>query len=190
MIMTDPASVIVALFDQMMDWHSKMPILPEGEENKYGMMFTLEIDCANNGYERDGNTHHPEWERRYTRFLHIIALRPRMVFVHVSENWDWRASKLEDFQNTSNHDSCWRSDGLRLITEEYFNAARECWDHVPEEHRRAPFEANVNGSLNPILRPILHFVKVEHEPFARNGHDYYWRKLTLVQEIKARLSFE
>ncbi len=36
----------------------------------------------------------------------------------------------DEWENTSNHDSCWRSDGLHFITDAYFEMCKECNDNV------------------------------------------------------------
>lgn len=183
MKMTDPTSIIVALFEQLMDWHVARPDLPSEEAHKYGMLFTADVSCNNFGYENDGSTHHREWEAAYRKFLHIIILRPRQVFVAISNEPSWKAIPLDEFENTSNHDSCWRTDGLRAITNQYFTSHDACFSHMPDEHKQAPCYSSAGVSLIPLFGPLFRFVKADTELFD-DGSYHHKRKITSLKEVQ------
>jgi len=177
-----PASIIVGLVEQLCNRQILLTAFPENT----GLLFTLQIRCENYGYEKDGKTHHPEWESIYNKYLHIIVINCHHVFISESDSWDYRDSPLESFKNTSNHDSCWKSDGFQLIFKHYFAAAKNCWDHVPKEHSRPPIFSEVEGSLTPLLRKPFKMVRVTKKRL----EDGYFCELTSIKELKFTINVE
>lgn len=115
-------SIIHAAWDQVFRGN----LIPDPWSSNLALVFNVEIGVQNFGYERDGNTHHPEWERDFFRSLVIVVTARHEVFLrkspaHVSDREIDKIPALE-WVNTSNHDSCWRSDGLREIWETLMEA--------------------------------------------------------------------
>jgi hypothetical protein len=125
-----------------------------------GILMSLRISCDNHGYERDGNTFHRNWRRSYRKNIHFIIVKHHSVFVVITDEYDWRKIPMSEWKNTSNHDTCWRSDGLCDIFTETMKAYHACYDHVPEKHRPAPIAANISATFSPALRNPLTFVEV------------------------------
>lgn len=80
----------------------------------------------------DGHQHIPDDEMdEETRWVHLIFERPSTytkVFSFVSERHVSSPElRPEDFDMQSDHDSCWRSDGLRVIDKTWF-AIRDILD--------------------------------------------------------------
>lgn len=64
-----------------------------------------------------------EADKRATRFVHILFSRPSnitRVWSHYGREFD--RPELHQWHNTSNHDSCWRTDGMRHLSDAYFDA--------------------------------------------------------------------
>lgn len=83
-------------------------ILPNLETNQ-GVMFPLEIDISNHGYEKDNDTHHPEWEGRCRKLVRVIIANHYNIFMSVHDfGRDELFAPLSpaDFKNISNHSSC------------------------------------------------------------------------------------
>ena len=184
-----PESIIVSIFETLMDWHVKnVEFQNPKEEDKYGIAFTFDLDCSNHGYEQDGNTHHEEWERRYRKFIHVIVLRPRKCFVAVTEDHPYlKDVPLDLWKNTSNHDSCWRSDGLRVFHKEMHEAWKYCYEHVPKEHQRYPMDNQVSCELSRVFGKPFQFVKVTDE--AADDRSSYHRRITSIEPVEHVLKF-
>lgn len=141
---------------------SKRMLTVNGEEPKhyrsircegvYGMYFQYCFRFDNYGYEKDGETRHGEWERRYSRVVHVVVTETHNVFIAIDDGDFLRKSEKDmislEWENTSNHDSCWRSDGLNEIRKALWNGYKQCWSHVPEEHRRCLNEADIHGEFH------------------------------------------
>jgi len=195
----DPSAIIVALFEQFREMN---PIYGNFEgrtlldridnpfirDRTLGMYFPVEVTCDNYGYENDGHTRRPELERHYRKFLHYIVLSGRRVYVAVSD-----AGRLEDvpvglFENTSNHDSCWRQDGVqRKLFEVYIEAAHHCYnfDELPKHLRKPPIAAIAADVQGRMGRPLfadnlIQFVRVERGPYVDENHRY----LDTIKSVK------
>lgn len=150
---------------------------------EYGILIPLEISCSNHGFDRNG-LYHGNWKQTNSvRFLHILILSSRKVFVSVARNYQHGIPKPEMFNNTSNHDSCWRSDGLNEVSKAYNQVYEDCWGHIKDTFKIPPIMANFWAQFSDFK-----FVKVEHE--ALNKDDSYWRKLSKIEEVKYRLTLE
>ncbi|BAG41757.1 hypothetical protein [Ralstonia phage phiRSL1] len=114
------------------------------KDGVYGLYFRLQVHAWNGGYERNGQVHHAEWERRYDRVLHVIVTERHNVFVaRTDRTRSTELPPLDQWENTTNHDSCWSQNGFGL--REVVNEAYEtCWAHMPEPHK-----------LPPVMTPIM-----------------------------------
>lgn len=186
-------STIDALFQQLADWtalseqNNKGRLIAKNSSD-LGIHFCVELRADNFGYEKDGNTKHNKWERHYYSYIHIIILSERRVFVAISDKIRLEDISVESWENTSNHDSCYRSDGFAIFNQKYFEAYNHCWKHIPEEHQVSPLEANITASLSPMLRKPFRYVRVKHE--AIDSKDSYWRKLTEIREVQYTIIIE
>ncbi|MFO7819747.1 MAG: hypothetical protein R6V17_05855 [Halanaerobacter sp.] len=130
------------------------------------MFFRVTLSIHNYGYEKDGNTPHPEWRCAFYRDISIIITARYRVFVAIDD-----AKPTEEridpgkFQNTSNHDSCWKSDGLACIWQTIMQGYDFCFAHVPKEHRPIPSEMPLHLGLGrtPFFYDPISFVRVEFE---------------------------
>jgi hypothetical protein len=99
----------------------------------------------------------------------------------------WEAVKPEDWSNTSNHDSCWRSDGLRHLTELYFTLSEEMNGEIEADNlpKVAPQEFHPFVSLGALGMQPWYSVMVEHEQEPTTPHQAYGYKRRIVAIEKA-----
>ena len=106
-----------------------------------GVLFSFEVQGYNDGFENDGDTRHEDWVRDERVFVYVLAVRPHNIFISI-RTWEQERDTRPDlppmdtFENTSEHDSCWRSDGLNKvwgICAELADAARA---PTPKEHKK------------------------------------------------------
>lgn len=130
-----------------------------------GLRFEVEIDVRNFGFEQDGNTHHDAWRREFLAVLEIVITARHEVFVRRHSDLVARSKDAGEWLNTSNHDSCWREDGLRPIWEALVEGHKHCWSHMPAQHSKSMNEmtrdCNVNGG--PFSKGAIQFVRVKTE---------------------------
>lgn len=169
--------IIIAQYDQFFGHDAVV-------ENAYytdlALYFEVNINVENFGYERDGNTHHEDWARNFYRDLKIVVTAKHEVFVKMGAG---------DWVNTSNHDSCWRSDGLRIIWETMHEGWEHCWKHVPEEHRVTPAQMHRHCTINGgcFSKGAVQFMRVKTE--LKEG-DHYRRVLTEARRVKFSVQIE
>lgn len=168
-------------------------LIPDPYRSGLGLLFNVEINIDNHGYEQDGSTHHADWERSFYRSLLFVVTARHEVFLrtrnHPGMSTDEPHGATGLWQNTSNHDSCWRSDGLRPVWETLCEGHAHCWAHVPEPHQASMNTMHTHCHVNtgPFSRGLIHLVRVvtEADP-ARSG----WRRLTSLQNAPFRLVLE
>jgi hypothetical protein len=151
----------------------------------YGMYFTIAVDYDNYGYGTD-NVYHPEWVRNYRRSIHLIVTERHNVFSYVSHG---RGNPVAPvlFENSSNHDSCWREDGLRVVDDVLCDGYQHCFAFLPDECRPAP------ANTTPLVqfenwhfgKPPFEIVKVKGRH--KGDHNYRW-SLTEIDIHKFELS--
>jgi len=173
------------------------PPLEDDGRAALAMTFFVNLYVTNGGYERDGNTYHPEWERTYRKDLVVIITQYKQVFIGelISRNKylfvDRRALEHHldqfEFDNTSNHDSCWRSDGLAKIDSILYDGYKHCFEHVPEEHRPSMMEAGLDASLQEGLfgHPFAFCtVELERCPIKNKEGGTYFKRLKSVKFLR------
>lgn len=181
-----PEQLIYSLWDQVMRQGRDALVPGLWDRPNIAMHFQVRVDVSNFGYEKDGSTHHKEWERSFYRVIHVLVTARHRCYVAVSTNeFDVTRIPATDWKNTSNHDSCWHSDGLRVIHNVMNEAWEHCWSHIPEEHRGTPGAMHAYctfgaGFSSPNL---LSFVKISRRP----AGDYYFDAIEKVEKVKFKL---
>lgn len=184
-----PEQLIYSLWDQVMRQGHGALVPDLWTRPDIAMYFHVRVDVSNFGYENDGNTHHKEWERHFYRNVHVLVTARHRCYVAVVENeFDITRVPAEAWKNTSNHDSCWHSDGLRVFHEVLDQAWEHCWSHIPEEHRRSPNQMHSYCTFGAGLASphVLSFVKIKR----RDTADHYFDGLESVTPVKFKLSIE
>lgn len=120
--------------------------------NKEGIYFVVEVDSECYGYEKDGNTHHEEWEGRCYKLMHVLMIYPHFVFVCITDGRTFEIPQT-GWKNTSNHSSCWRS-GCDELTSLVFNCHNDAHKNVPKNDPRVR-ELRLSDDVNIRLRVSL-----------------------------------
>jgi hypothetical protein len=178
-------NIIDSLFNQVVENNESF------ESGKDGIMFNIKIKGDNHGFEKDGFTHHSEWQRSGCVRIGIIILKGRYVFSLSSQNnkdedilslydFDDMIKKPELWKNESNHESCYRDAIKNIITDAYLNIGLYI-NNVPDEHKPSKITGNVNIYLSEILRPLFTLVEVKHIPIYPT--ETYFRRLTEIKRI-------
>ena len=149
-----------------------------------GILMSLRIRADNHGYEKDGSIFHKKWVATYTKSLHFIIVKPHSVFVTITDRHEWRNIPLGAWNNTSNHPTCWSSDGLCNIFPEIMKAYHACYNHVPIRHQPAPCAANISATFSPALRNPITFVSVNKKLCEDDNRGYYI--LTAIRDLNPK----
>jgi hypothetical protein len=166
-----------------------------GLRDDLALQFDVRISIANNGYELDGNTHHSDWEREFFRLLTVVVTGRHQVFVRsrtVLTGSDGQDQPPLDtsWENTSNHDSCWYTDGLRPIWDSMSEGWKHCWDHVPRPHQRSMGSMHhyctINDRRDSGLIQLVR-VEVETDPDCPSN---YRKLLKSVAPVQFRIQVE
>ncbi len=119
--------------------------------------------------------------------VHTLFTSNTSVFVAVTRDFErWDDIEIENFLNTSNHDSCWRSDGMRNLRKLFFKMTTELNDELVADglsrHKTNAFQQfstlGALGSSKP-----WELVKVTHS----RGEDYGPGRRKLVSIAKRDL---
>ena len=114
--------------------HIVEAMLPRFSDRNLGLYINLQIELSDFGYGADGNTREREPMSARSE-IHMLFVRPSnytQVYALV-ERWNDRkemkyvlnGNNKYEWTRTSNHDSCWRSDGFRPLNNEYFHLASQ-----------------------------------------------------------------
>lgn len=173
-------SLIVSQWDQ---FFGHQGLIPDAYRSGLALQFNIEITAANHGFEAGGKRHHEDWERDFYAMLELVVTARHEVFVREHAVPIGRAkTPATAWINTSNHDSCWRTDGLRPIWEVLCKAHKACWEHVPAQHRASMREMNLHCRLNDEIGGggAIRLARVRTE---RVEGDHYRRALVEVQPV-------
>ena len=105
--------------------HIVEAMLPRFSDSELGLLFSFDLGMFDYGYGEDGNTKERK-ELHVRRFPHMLFVRPSnytKVYWFESEGMGIRSPLYEKglpWQRTSDHDSCWRSDGFTNLPDVYF----------------------------------------------------------------------
>lgn len=150
--------------------------------NKRDMAMRFVLRCDVDFYSETGGTFP---DRSVVRMMHfIITSRYRVYLAQQDGNLAW-VPKPKAYVNTSNHDSCWYSDGV----ESYINKAYfECADYVHEgQPEKAPRDTHQLCSFGAINGPLFEYVSVEFGPKRKDNN--YFDTLTKITPVTFRVEF-
>jgi hypothetical protein len=108
-------------------------------KKKKSLYIKLKMSASYYGY-LDGNTLSSYDSISDVKFIHMIFTGHVSVWSAVSTAWGLNSIPLDQFENTSNHNSCWSSDGLHDITDVYFDLCKSVQTHLPENLRVPPIK--------------------------------------------------
>jgi len=122
---------VVNLMADMTITHIVEAMLPRFSDSKLGLYIDVKLDFFDWGYGADGNTVEREGlaVRTDIHFLFVRASNYTQVYALIERPEDSEIKYVLNgthkykWHRTSYHDSCWRSDGLNPLTDEYFHLA-------------------------------------------------------------------
>ena len=165
-------------------WETLRPAQPFGiAEAGFPRGLVVTLDLSSSYYTDDH-----EFHRR--GLLHTVFTANTSVFTAVSEDFKgWDQISLDAWNNTSNHDSCWRSDGMRTLSELYFRWAKEINEEMVARGYPdlAPREFDGFCTLGSLGNSPWEFVRVGKEqvkPTDDNPHPYKFSLTHLSREVK------
>lgn len=141
-----------------------------------GLRFNLDVSCSCYGYDEE-DKYHKEWENRERNEVSIIVSAPHNVFVNTINSILGIEKQLKNYENTSNHDSCWRTDGINLH-HFYYEMWKRVYANVPED--KCPNMINAHFFVWDVFHKI--FQPVEIVTKGIKGDDYR-DKIVALKEI-------
>ena len=173
--------IITNLYEQLVDDQYSFKNFQKNE----GIYFQVKVSSECHGYEKDGNTHHPEWKGRCNAEFHVIILNGRKVFTNTIINSFSKEIPQTGWVNTSNHNSCW-SSGCDALTSLGFEVVQEAFKNLPEDEQGLmyPLDSHVNFSLRTgLFGSVFKFVEVE----MNDAEDNYHYDIFSVKQIKKQI---
>jgi hypothetical protein len=138
-----------------------------------GLMTTLDLRLSH--FSLTGDEFHANV------LVHTLFTSNTSVFVTSSRNFQkWDQIPVEQWLNTSNHDSCWRSDGMSELSRLFFALTDEMNEQIKaiKMNPLKPCEFNQYCTLGALGSKPWEFVTVEHE---RIPEEYHKRRMLSVQ---------
>lgn len=160
-----------------------------------GIYFQVHVGSHCNGYEMDGNTHHPEWEGRAKLLFHVIMLSHHQVFVNLTEiesGPGFRAFGIpqDGWKNVSNHDSCWRDSFSSDLYETIYMVCDAAWANCPEEITKAKgsYDERVELEIkHGLLGAPFKFVRVDKQKDPEDDRRYL-ELITKVETVEKQIT--
>jgi hypothetical protein len=130
-----------------------------------GLLFTLDVSCSCYGYD-ENDKYHEEWAKEERKQISIIVAGNHSVFVNLIDTDFQVKLNLENFVNTSNHDSCWRSDGFSDVTWFFWKMYERVYSNMPEDKRPSMNNAHffIWDVFNKIIQPVEIATEHGHGP--------------------------
>ena len=160
-------SLILSMYEQSralgaLDW----------EKPNTAQLFRVNMRLSHNGYRNEVYLKKLEKTGRCVMSI-IVTSRHRVYVAHHADYRDAHAV-VGSFVNTSNHDSCWKSDGVQTpLTEKYFNLAEEMYASVHDTLRPAPAELTPETYLGDWLGyNLMQFVEIERGPKREDNNNF------------------
>ena len=123
-------------------------------------------------------------EYRRSALVHTVFTANTSVFYHTSrEHKRWQEVIPESWANTSNHDSCWRTDGLRGLHLLETTFGKEMNEEIKADRGSplAPKEFSQFCTLGTLAGKPWQYVEVCHERIPEENHKR--RILTLKSTV-------
>jgi len=115
---------------------------------------------------------------RYQDFVVIFTSNTSVFVASPEDTFTWWKNP-EIFKNTSNHDSCWRSDGLRFLFDTYMKMADSINTELLDEgfEQVPPADMSQHNRFN--FGKMVERVRIEKEKL----DDSYHYKLTKIEKL-------
>lgn len=148
---------------------------PEGGITETGLMVTLDLRVFHISHGCD--------EYRRSALVHTLFTANTAVFQAHSSGYDrWNQVALGDFHNYSNHDSCWRTDGMRGFQHLYMEMTAAMNEEIVEHgfSALAPREFSQFCTLGSLGSKPWEFVTVSHRKIPT---EYHRRELLSLERL-------
>jgi len=134
-------------------------LLPIHSDPKKGLMICLEFSL----------TCHNEEDVYYSnRIVEFVFQRPTNYTKVFSRVLDLKGNVLKDWKLTSDHDSCWRSDGLRDVFQTYMEVRKD----MEKQNSAYDFREDEVNIQSPRFGSYISFVDVEIEKDPNDSYNY------------------
>ncbi len=152
------------------------------------LRFHICISADNLGYDVNG-VHHKKWANQERIYVTVIVTGNHKVFIAKTDCFNVSDVKPTDFKNTSNHNSCWKSDGLSDLHSMFSEVSDKYFINVPKEERASLQNGTeVFFGLSIGQYKLFDFVHVKY--IDEDDSDTYWKKLTEITKSDATITFE
>lgn len=184
-------SFVCGLYDKLrslLEVHALVEHTSTGEllHRHDALVVSVSANFAHHGFEQDGNTQHEYGERHVRNYCHFLLCGNVHVWVYTGDEPDPMQVPLDQWANTSNHDSCWRTDGVRSqLSELYFKSCYEVQEHLPERLQKAPVNVTHYCTVGRFLgEGPFAFAEIQFKQDDQNNFEY---KLTQVKRSNKTL---
>ncbi len=172
-----PITTVVAdLTDHILGRSRARPFINEdGTRTEPGVAFTFDLSLA---------VYSPrQIEQRKVFWIVVAGYKVFVAATKISYSGSYLRDNLH-WENTCNHDSCWRTDGLhRPIADEFFKMAQAINAELDDEVAPAEMSQHVsfyNGSAAPFTRVDVTWTTDKE----KDGLSGYWKRLVKVEPAK------
>lgn len=126
-------------------------MLPRFSDHQLGLLVSFDFDFSDYGYGKDGNTQERE-PLHIRRNPHMLFVRPsnytKVYFFEGEAHRSPLCKETIQWEQTSDHDSCWRSDGFRKLTEIYFECCEAFKDREISGEKMRPCDIHQFNRLD------------------------------------------
>lgn len=144
--------------------------------SRHGVILSVNISTST--YEENASFH-------ASRQMFILCTGNTSVFVAVAPEdkryFSWKDIPLDAWKNTSNHDSCWRSDGVQSsLTEQYFAVCEEVNKAREAQGYESVAPAQMSHFNHLGSNPLVSHADVSTELDPDSPNPNYYRRLTKI----------
>lgn len=165
----DLKSIITMLVDHSLDRYSMPPTWNNGEITREGICMEICLDAYDYKNKKEIKT-----------IIYLMFCGNVSVFY--AEAYDNEGNYIhspidvpvENWNNTSNHDTCWRSDGLSFIDDIYFDFCKKINPDI------APKNVYTRASFSACSWPV----KQVFITYRQNTENNYFKDIVRVEMVK------
>ena len=172
---------LVALDSEMVIASVVEAMLPRFSDNELGLLISVRMDMHDFGYGSDGNTFERD-ELCVSQVINLLFVRPgnyTQVYSNVTEFNKWNSLYNNDkikWIFESDHDSCWRSDGLRILTDSYFKMADKFKGRIKSGKEMSGFDTHhffcFDGEPKYVRRVKCEQVNPKSDRYSKEGREF------------------
>jgi len=133
MFNSDTTSILTGIVSQVMhNRDNNRKWNEDGSITEKGMIFEVQLSVRDNVL---GDYEATQKSEQNARFYVVFCGNTSVFYANQNDDETFRRFlneiPVDEWVNTSNHDSCWRSDGLSWISTVYFEMCKACNDDLP-----------------------------------------------------------